>query len=90
MDTDNGSSAGQVQAASWLIWYTSGELAQIQKSDPDLKVVLDWLDHSPQRPNRDVVARQSPAKPKASFTGTSEKSQFAIGFDKIVLVQIYT
>ena len=54
-----GFSAGRT--TSWVNGYTSEEIAQMQRADPDLKTVLDWLDKSPQRPSRDMVARHSPA-----------------------------
>lgn len=54
-----GSSAGH--ATSWVGGYTTEEIAKLQRADPDIQVVFDWLDQSPQRPSRDAVARHSPA-----------------------------
>ena len=59
-----GSNAGQQQDTSWVSGYTSEEIAKLQRTDPDIRVVLDWLDNSPERPGRDLAARQSPATRK--------------------------
>ena len=56
---DVGSRAGR--AASWVGGYTSEEMSKLQRADPDLRIILELLTESSQRPSRDRIARESPA-----------------------------
>ena len=64
MHDDAGSNAGQQQDTPWVNGYSSDEIAKMQRTDPDIGVILDWLDKSLQRPGRDLAASQSPATRK--------------------------
>ena len=42
-------------AASWIGGYTADEIAKLQRDDPDLKKIIEWMTNSPVRPDKDVV-----------------------------------
>ena len=47
MHDDASSNAGQQQDTPWVNVYSSEEIAKMQRTDPDIGIILDWLDKSP-------------------------------------------
>ena len=54
-----GPSAGR--ATSWVGGYTNEEIAELQRADPDLRIIMELMTRSVERPSRDQIARESPA-----------------------------
>ena len=48
-----------IPVSNWVISYSAPELMQLQREDPDLVILHDWLDTNA-KPNRDQVAGYSP------------------------------
>ena len=49
-----------VKSVRWIDGYTMEDIAKLQKDDPDLSKIIEWL-KLPDKPNRDIVAAESPA-----------------------------
>ena len=62
--SNSGSNAGQQQDTPWVNGYSSEVIAKMQRTVPDIGVILDWLDKSLQRPGRDLAVSHSLATQK--------------------------
>ena len=58
---ENNKSTEQYTFSNWVGSYSNAELSKVQLDDSDIGPILKWKIDSSERPNRDIIAAESPA-----------------------------